>query len=707
MRAKKMWWRLEFGSVARLMLVFAFLWAGCGSSDDSETALSNSSDSGTISTVSSSNEPALANALEIVDSMLKEGDDVASIRTALVSELSNHPRVAGAGEDASGGVVWVDFLDGETHCILLIDESSDSGGSLTDSLAFPLRSEADIERWIDAAEEARRRQAIDQPDSFRMPGNDKALLLNSLEFIHINWDISKSTDVIEKMLKNRGYAVVHGKFVPSDFQHLTDYGVVVIEAHGTWRDPKYPAEMLQLPPGLGPVDTGTCGGSGSSMSVLTTMPVTAENMLRDYYNDLFCGRVVIWDVKLLQQDGKIKTQQFYGVTPNYVREHDSGTFPDNTLFLLNSCRGIRGDLTSPWRDMLYDKSTKGAWFLGWTGKVEYAKAARAVLHLFQLMTASNEKVEIKGRTVLSDATPPWGGLHTSLKHAFSEIDKKLYATDLASGAMLDRTVQDDETYDLILAPHPIEVYSPFYTDTMALDMYVESNPRVTIGGTVATVSWDGTDWELTAPVGAYGDIVVEEGGRTSMARTWHRWKPQIKVKGNKGAIQYEVTFTLHARASVNTFRQSIWDTPPPAGFQTRWDPDASFVSWTVSGQEVVDDIVVGADLYVTYSGSGLRALGSGEGGYITTKQNGSLVYLEVYAYITYIRTQKRENSSDPPTSKEEKHQVLVTRDDVILSSNWTVGAESYKQHVGWFGNAQVSWNAFSADPPFNNDTEPR
>ena len=93
--------------------------------------------------------------------------------------------------------------------------------------------------------------------------------------------------------------------------------------------------------------------------------------------------------------------QFFIVTPNYIREHDKGTFPDNTLMLLSSCSAYLEDKSSPMKDLLFEKCNKGARFLGWTGKVSASIAIRAALNLFQLMTASNE--ELTGQRRLQSA----------------------------------------------------------------------------------------------------------------------------------------------------------------------------------------------------------------------------------------------------------------------------------------------------------------
>jgi hypothetical protein len=184
-----------------------------------------------------------------------------------------------------------------------------------------------------------------------------------------------------------------------------------------------------------------------------------------------------------------------------------------------------------------------------------------------------------------------------------------------------------------------------------------------------------------------------------MARVWHRWKPQITVDGTHGALHYSVTFTLQARATIDgsCFRQTAWQDPPPAEFETYWDPDASFIAWTVSGSET------SGDKHYTYSGAGQRSFGERDGGGLRTEQGATTVELSLHGPITWTVTETSPGSS---TTHDNEANISVLRTGVGLSANWTVGAASFQQ-VGLSGTENVSWSEFSADPPFDNAMEPR
>lgn len=173
--------------------------------------------------------------------------------------------------------------------------------------------------------------------------------------------------------------------------------------------------------------------------------------------------------------------------PNCVRHCDSGAFPNNTLFLLNACRGARSGLSSAFRDMLFEKCNEGACFAGCAGKVFYPRAARATLYLLQLLTASNEEKIVAGKTVLQKLTPPQGGKFTFLLIALSELNTKLCLTGLDGGAQLTPWARNNAIILSILAPHPRRC-SPTFNGPWDLRMFAWDQPTVTVGGAIVTTT---------------------------------------------------------------------------------------------------------------------------------------------------------------------------------------------------------------------------
>ena len=207
--------------------------------------------------------------------------------------------------------------------------------------------------------------------------------------------------------------------------------------------------------------------------------------------------------------------------------------------ILNICSADKSDTgsPSPMKDMLFEKCGKGARFLGWNGDTRVAAMGRASLNLFQLMTASNEELTVKGFEFLKKSTPPQGGWFTRLTQALYqlEIHDPSYLTDPAykkkKETHLQLTSQDGEDSDLILMPHVLQLKQ--YESDPSWEMFLncDSQPTATVGETDVSLEYTGivNAWKFSMPVGAYGDIVVRENGRTSIPRKLHRWRPQIKI----------------------------------------------------------------------------------------------------------------------------------------------------------------------------------
>ena len=158
------------------------------------------------------------------------------------------------------------FNDGETHTIRLTDEEkgtdefSSSANDLADNLQITTQTSG-------SAEMMPLQQQVAGEGYYRMPANNKALLVNGYVLYHgKNGEnpnplvtLTDSTELIKVMLEARGYKVIRPEgiikingndvtipIVPvEDFKTLTDYGVIVIETHGGRRNLEYPQELLE------------------------------------------------------------------------------------------------------------------------------------------------------------------------------------------------------------------------------------------------------------------------------------------------------------------------------------------------------------------------------------------------------------------------------------------------------------------------------
>ena len=664
-------------------LSFYFTTAG---EDNSDVPLADSEE----------NEATMASILDKIEDLLLQDEGAEMVCTQVVQMLQTDDRVAGTGTDPDNNTVWVYCVDGETQIFQVLDENADENEEIPeDDILF---SQAGGYRQSTQPIVTRMGQ-FDSSGYYHMPESKKALLANSLAYFEPQWTVNDSTDTLELMLYDCGYDVDRVKPTLDVFERLGDYGVIVLETHSTWRPLATFNSVVE------------CNGTGSQNILLTTTPINLQNPPPDKDDIRYgCSPLVSWTTSkvLMIVNGKriVWPIRHYGVTADYVRQKIT-QFPNSTVFVLNACRGIRddvltGQITSPFRDLLFDKTDKGALFLGWDGRVHSFNASRAVLNLFQFATASNESVTAKGKNVLKKFDIPWGG-KTDLQLGMLWLQSKGY--DFYSKKGVTATFQiewqgwPNPYYGVnILMPHPNDIM--FVEDGKhVLEMDAVATPEVRVGSSLATISpYQGGlagYWNLTIPVGAFGELVASEDDRLSIARTVHRWKPQITMQGKSGYLNYTVNLSLHARAMVDSYRYFPTDPLPPATFDTVWDKEACTVSWQVSGEES------DGEKTVKYTGSGLRTFGDYEGGTFCTV-DGVTATIEVTTQISVTTT---ETTASGQTSYEEQVWLGITR-DVPISSTWAIAAQSFEDDDG-YGTSQISWGAFSAEPPFDSEKEPR
>jgi hypothetical protein len=370
-------------------------------------------------------------------------------------------------------------------------------------------------------------------------------------------------------------------------------------------------------------------------------------------------------------------------------------------------------MSSPLKDMLFEKCNKGARFLAWTGKVSARLAIRAALNLFQLMTASNE--DLTGKEdfkALEKSTPPQGGEFTALERALGELKSNSYLTDPRNGASLELSKQDSETTDLILMPHPLSITGD--NDLWVLDIYCEGQPTATVGETEAALeNIGGSGWKLTMPVGAYGDMVIRESGRISIARPLHRWRPQIKIDTTLinslfPFLHLNATATLQARATIDSwcFRESTWIDPPPATFNTYWDIDGSNIAWTIdgSGTQTYDEYSISYQ----YTGSGLESFRKAECSGSFYSFDGSTASFQICcSKLPFTMTFRGSDGAGGQDTPDFSFCATIWEDNTIaLADDWSVAGGSH-QDISSLDPVQISWNTFSAEPPFDPEKEPR
>jgi hypothetical protein len=644
-------------------------------------------------------------ALDAAEARLRQGADTASARDELLARLQSDPEVLGAALDADSGAVWADFRNGETQVFSFIATAGDREGSLDSLTRAKLRVGEPIAPPPHRVHKPATAQGTGLDTYWRMPANNRALLVNAIAALHPEKPYTSSTNTLWKMLSDRGYDVDPPTDLTVDhFTHLTDYGLIVIEAHGLWREPQWAPEII--------FPSGTCGGTGSKQALLTTTVVTAENTVA-YARDIVCGRLMAWNTSFLDPNNRNRRIQTYAVTPNFVREHDPNVFPSNTILYLNSCRGFDANFSSPYEQLLFEKCGSGALFLGWTQKVDYAYAGRAMLNLFQLAACSNEALTLEGVEVLRPSVPPQGNF-ASMNVAWGQLNSRGWTFDPDTLGQLVYTNQQQDFRDMVLMPHCLDFLSGVTAEGrneyFANLWSVGIEPRLTIGGYEVSLQRENlglfTKYRITGSTAPYyGNVQLTESGRLDVPTVLHRWRPSISITNVGGDMKYQVTLTLHARAGVASRRSSAWQDPPRAAFgETFWDKPLCSVAWTVSGEKTYDSAY--GRTRAVYSGSGSRAFVDSDFGSLRCSDDGASVNLSATAHIIYTTTLTYLDTGETSTY-DTSAGVSAELHGVGLAADWTIASATYQASDAALGDHQVKWNAIAAEPPFDPSAEPR
>ena len=299
-----------------------------------------------------------------------------------------------ASADEDGQSAWVFFESGVECMYEVIDEEqeladvkSQSAAQIREMYPAAFYSPSCVG---DPADDAARKTVAQSGVllTYRMPASNKAVLANSL---YKTLRLQDARTPVEEILKACGYDVAPP--VDADlefFKNLSQYGVIFIEAHGGVRKPVEQAfdSSIETWYKVLEQDNPHCGLKGAETVLQSSTAITPE-LTRQYKDDLECGRLKLRYPTVKRKGQKPASYAFYAVTPNFIRKHDTGTFPEYALLCVNACRSFTAD-GSPWADLMYEKSF-GSVVIGWDNRVHYGIAAKAFLHVLQLAAGTNEQ----------------------------------------------------------------------------------------------------------------------------------------------------------------------------------------------------------------------------------------------------------------------------------------------------------------------------
>jgi hypothetical protein len=108
------------------------------------------------------------------------------------------------------------------------------------------------------------------------------------------------------------------------------------------------------------------------------------------------------------------------------------------------------------------------------------------------------------------------------------------------------------------------------------------------------------------------------------------------------------------------------------------------------------------------AGYGCPGVGSAGGALLVTDDSGTSVHLsiDVSTFLPFTMT-TYDNSSGETHTYDRWLPIYLEQDNISISDDWGVFSDSFQADVAGGGMAQISWNQFSAEPPFDKDSEPR
>ena len=663
-------------------------------------------------------------ASQSLEQAIADGTSTTEALASLVQTFQADSRVVAASADEDGQSAWVFFKSGVECMYEVIDEEQELAD--VKSQATPKCREVDpatfrsLNHIGDAADAAARKAGTQQAGAlltYQMPANNKAVLANSL------YKTLRLQDVrtpVETMLTACGYDVAPP--VDADlefFKNLSSYGVIFIEAHGGVRKPVEQAFDSSIEAWYRALEQTKqhCGLEGAEAVLQSSTAITAE-LTAQYKDDLECGRLKLRYPTVKRKGQKPISYAFYAVTPNFVRQYDTGTFPEYAFLCINACRSFTSD-GSAWADLMYEKSF-GSVVIGWNNRVHYGIASKGLLHLLQLATGANEQYALiqtddngVAQTVYPllfkhDDAPV---VPQTISQAMSAVDYKGYAYDPWKGARL--TGSGDALYgppELMLAP-AIQTFETLGDGTVQLTGRCESNAELRFagGGSFNIGTAGSSGWTFSVPAGYYGPMSIYQDDRNCPPRDLLRWYPVVvtvkpqSAATSMGTCDFTVTYRLTARAVASGDRDGIlvWN-KPDYEFKAAWDPDGSVVTWSINGTASVTDLF--GTSQCNWSGGNSKAFNTvsispgSTGGLVS--YDGKTAYLDIQPPFNLDYTVNCSGASAPSYACGIYDAVSV---QVQLGSDWSILAGSTTDFAG----NQITWKACKPTPAFESSRLPR
>ncbi|MHC4798750.1 MAG: thrombospondin type 3 repeat-containing protein, partial [Planctomycetota bacterium] len=653
---------------------------GIGDACDNGPDAGSSADLTTISQ-EIENDYATADAEGVnLEQMLNDGMAIDAAINSLVDTLKGYPNVVDAESINNGRAAVVIFQSGMEFIYEVIDETEDFPDS--ESVAAPkaissvtnaLRQVPQETDSLIKSTPSNKSHLVNQqqilPDVFtpltRFPGNKKAVVASAMEACSVSKGFTLNW--VKWMLESLGYEVVQRKADLDFFKEITQYSVIYIEAEGSkinldeyYRDlVNSTNDKLETLP-----NADVEGGS----LVVTSATVATKALRVQYAADIALGRLKLR--KPVYRAGLYTcTEDHFGITPNFIRQHNSGNFPDNTLLCLNAGYGYREDsMLSDWFDMLNDKGKGGA-YISWNNRLTYLTSITAFVNFFQLLAGTDLALEItndnkKKWIIAKKNVPPVN--NQSFLTAYSALNIKEWDIEKRknTGAQLIvlEDIADGTPPLLAIAPAIEDFWIDKYgqggfqgeaTNNNQLRIGDQSGGglgmRIDIGqngfyslgdGWIAIIS----GFKFPVTLGAAGPITLYlPDGRHGRPLTLLTWKPNFNVTG-KGPndVPFTSNYSMVARGLVSPRSRegnNVWEKPSRDSINAEFDGGGCIATWSVNG--AYED----STHKYTYIGGGSKTLmfkdsefGGLRAGFAGNSETGMDVSFDIDVLLSYTET---------------------------------------------------------------------
>jgi hypothetical protein len=449
--------------------------------------------------------------------LLKNGPDQNTVNQELLNFILSRPEFAEAGI-STDSCVWATYTDG-VELIVVNNREPDLPASSTPAS----RSEL-----------AQSRLASPQPEN--LPQSPKARLYFTLGRL-----FSNPVPDISNWLTAQNYVPINEAATVENLRHVGGDGVFFFEGHG------------------GTAETA----AGNAYALMTSDKPNAtrdKELAADLVPKPGSKNRVVYSVNIVDvKDGKTLTDEFYGITSQFIRDY-WGQFSPGSFVFIASCSSA-SQKASGVRDAIKEKGASV--YAGWTDAVNGSVIFEASRFVFDRLLGAN-KIYPEGD----------GFKQRPFDYLSVAVDLPLHGLghDSQSGADLAFTgFPTNGNFETLLAPSIWFMQVDEYSKLITLQGEFgedpgQNNRAVLIGGqSLNVLTWANNQILADLPVagpGSSGEVIVTVRQQKSNTAYLTEWEGDfIHTVTGKGSLKQTATYHIRIRADIRLVRNHIHEVP--------------------------------------------------------------------------------------------------------------------------------------------------